>query len=276
MAPATDRTSEPARSKRAHATSSLLRAAAKLVALVLLSGLVMPFQLLVMVFTRGRSAYVLPRLWHRCVCAILGIRVEVLGTPQPGDATLYVGNHISHFDIPLLGSVLRARFIAKDDMRDWPGVTFVAGLQQTLFISRRARDAGSVATQVADAMRPGDALVLFAEGTTSDGTSVAAFKSSLFALVAGRQGEAVARGWTVQPFTIELRGIDGHPLRDAGDRDRYAFHGNVDAGAHVGAFLRGRGATLRLHLHAPIAIAPGATRKTLAAHAHAIVASALP
>ncbi|HYM85135.1 MAG TPA: lysophospholipid acyltransferase family protein [Pseudoxanthomonas sp.] len=251
-----------------------IRAYAKLLAVLLTSVLLVPLQALVMAFTRGPPAFVVPRLWHRCLCRILGIEVEVMGTPNPQGRTLYVGNHISHFDILLLGSVLRTRFIAKDDMLRWPGVPFIAGLQQTVFISRRGRDAASAAMALSGVMGHGNNLLLFAEGTTSSGSTVAPFKSSLFSLFTGGSPEAHV-AWTVQPFTLVLQAVEGHALRDDGDRDLYAYHGDMDAGAHVQQFLRSRGAQLLLVLHAPISVAAGTDRKTLAALTHAVVASAL-
>jgi 1-acyl-sn-glycerol-3-phosphate acyltransferase len=247
---------------------------AKLLAILGVSAVLMPLQTLLMVFIRGPGAFVLPQLWHRCLCRILGIHVEVVGTPSAQARTLYVGNHISHFDILALGSALRTCFIAKDDMRRWPGIPFVAGLQQTVFISRRGRDAGSAAAALGEVMRHGNSLLLFAEGTTSSGKTVAPFKSSLFSLFVG-DAAAVQAGWTVQPFTLLLQAVNGHALRGDEDRDLYAYYGEMDAGAHVRRFLRSRGARLRLVLHAPITVTAGTDRKTLAAMTHAVVASAL-
>ncbi|MEO6103511.1 MAG: lysophospholipid acyltransferase family protein [Pseudoxanthomonas sp.] len=261
-----------------HPLAGSLRAGAKLLMILFVSALLMPLQALVMAVIRGPPAFVVPRLWHRCLCRILGLSIEVVGKRCVQGRTLYVGNHISHFDILLLGSVLHTRFIAKDDMQQWPGVPFIAGLQQTVFISRRSRDASATATAVAEVMRKGDNLLLFAEGTTSDGRTVAPFKSSLFSLFVGDASDA-ATAWTVQPFTLVLLGIDGHALRvgEGGeeDRDVYAYYGNMDAGAHVRRFLRGKGARLRLVLHAPMHVAAGTDRKVLSALTHHIVASAL-
>ena len=241
---------------------------------MLLASLVaMPLQWVLMRFTRGRAAFVLPRLWFGCLRRSLGVRAQVVGTPRNGGGTLFVGNHVSHFDIVLLGSLLRARFIAKDDMERWPGMRFVGELGQTLFISRRRRDAASVAASIAAQMRPDHDLVLFAEGTTSSGERVAPFKSSLFSLFLGQQ--AAGQAWTLQPFTLDIQSVDGRALSAGGDRDGYAFHSDMDAGVHVNRFLRLSGAVVRVVFHPPIAIPPDIDRKALAAQVHAIVASGL-
>ena len=103
--------------------------------MMLASVILMPVQWIVMRFTRGPAAFVLPRWWFGCLRRALRIRVEVVGRPRDGGGTLFVGNHVSHFDIVLLGSLLHARFIAKDDMQRWPGMRTVGELAQTLYIS---------------------------------------------------------------------------------------------------------------------------------------------
>lgn len=250
-----------------------LRASSKVTLMVLASVLLMPPQWVLMRFTRGRASFVLPRLWFGCLRRALGIRVELVGAPRVGGGTVFVGNHVSHFDIVLLGSLLHARFIAKNDMESWPGMRVVGELGQTLYISRRSRDAASVAATLAAQMRPDHDMVLFAEGTTSSGEEVAPFKSSLFSLLLGRPADGPT--WMLQPFTLDLRSVDGRPLAAGGDRDGYAFHSGMQAGAHVSRFLRLSGAVVRVVFHPPIAISAGADRKTLAAQAHAIVTAGL-
>lgn len=252
------------------ARGSSLRAAARIAAILLASVLAMPLQWALQPLLRGRARFALPRRWHAALRRALGIHVELAGTPRNLPRTLYVGNHVSHFDIPLLGSLLDARFIAKDDMERWPGMRWVGSLQRTLFVSRRRADAVRVAAQVEAAMQAGDGLVLFAEGTTSDGTRVAPFKSTLLGLFT--RG---AQDWMLQPFTIDVLDVDDVPLDVGGDRDGYAFHGDMQAGAHAWRFLRSRGARVLVVFHAPVPIAPGSDRKALAAQARAVVASGL-
>ncbi|UYB52097.1 1-acyl-sn-glycerol-3-phosphate acyltransferase [Xanthomonas sp. AM6] len=250
-----------------------IRLLAKLAAFLLASAALIPLQWLCMRFTRGRGAFVLPRLWFACLRALLGLRVETVGAPRRGGGTLFVGNHVSHFDIVVLGSLLHARFIAKNDMERWPGMRHLGALAQTVFVSRRRIDAANVAAAVAAQIRPDHDVVLFAEGTTSSGERVAPFKSSLFSLFLG--GDANGRPWTLQPFTLDVLSVDGRPLAHGGDRDAYAFYGAMRAGAHVARFLRLSGAVVRVTFHAPIAVGHGADRKALAKQVHAIVASAL-
>ena len=256
------------RNLRSHAT---VMAVAKAVACLVVTASLLPPQAVVRALTRGPVSFVLPQLWHRAMCRVLAIEVERRGEIDMRAGTVYVGNHISHFDIFVLGSCVRAAFIAKGEMAGWPGMKLLGAMQQTLFVSRRARDAAQVATQIAKSRRRGQRLVLFAEGTTTAGVTVAPFKSSLFSMFFG-EGMANAQ---LQPFTVELIGVDGHALRDADDRDLYALHGNMAAGAHVWRFLRARGARVRISFHPPLQMGREMTRKSLAAAAHAAVGAGL-
>lgn len=252
---------------------SLVGCAKALAAIAVTLALFVP-QLLVRACTRGPASFVLPQFWHRALCGILAIRIDRNGAVDARPGTIHVGNHLSHFDIFAVGSLVRAAFIAKGEMAGWPGMRLLGAMQQTLFVSRRARDAGAVAAQVAQARRQGRRLVLFAEGTTSSGMSVAPFKSSLFA-VFGEPGDDTASVAVLQPFTLELVETDGQPCASAEARDLYAFHGGAEAGAHVWRFLRSRGARLRITFHPALPIHPGASRKDLAASAHAVVSGGL-
>lgn len=250
------------------------RRLARIIAILLASVVLMPLQWLVMRFTRGPNAFVVPRWWFGCLRRAMGIQVEMIGTPRTGGGTLLVGNHLSHYDIVVLGSLLPARFIAKDQMQGWPGMKFVGELAQTLYISRRQRDAAAVAAQLSAQLRGDHDLVLFPEGTTSSGERVAPFKSSLFALFLQRP--AGAPGWTLQPFTQQLLSVDGVALDAGGDRAAYAFHGAMRAGPHVKHFLGLSGARVRVTFHPPVTVGDGVDRKALALRLHAIVAGALP
>jgi lyso-ornithine lipid O-acyltransferase len=167
--------------------------------------------------------------------------------------------------------VLPGSFIAKDEMARWPLANKLCALQDTVFVSRSPRDAARVAHSMRDVLQRRRSLILFPEGTTSDGRAVAPFKSSLFSVFLGDSGSA----WTVQPFTLSLQAVDGRALLLGGNRDGYAFHGDMTMVTHLKHFLGLRGARLRLVLHAPRALSPDEDRKRLAVELHGIVASAL-
>jgi len=252
------------------------RAFAKLAGLLAWSALLVPPQLLFLWRARrfgSTDTYSVTKLWHRGVCALLGLRVQIDGVPLCASRTVYVSNHISHFDIPVLGSVLKGSFVAKDDMARWPIAGFMARLQQTVFISRDPRAGRAVTDNIAGQLRSGRSLILFPEGTTSDGSDVLPFKSSIFGILFAGDSEISATA--VQPLTIRVLAVNGQPVCSQLDRDGYAFYGDMQAGAHAWAFLRSKGATIELRFLSAITADAALDRKALALRAHAAVIAGL-
>ena len=132
-----------------------------------------PMQMLVNRFVSGRT-HVIPLLFHRAICRLLGLRVMVEGTP-PGlhEKTLIVANHVSWLDIPVIGALRPVSFIAKSEVAGWPGIGALAKLQRTIFIDRSRRSqTATIASEMGVRLTGGDCVVLFAEGTTGDGTRI--------------------------------------------------------------------------------------------------------
>lgn len=247
------------------------RVVGRALALVLLVLAVAPSQALVRVFSRGPASMRLPRLFHRSMCAILGLRVELSGTPVSAAQAVFISNHLSYLDVSAIGSVLSACFVAKDEIRGWPVMGALASLQHSVFISRKSRDAHAAAAALSTALEAGHRLVLFPEGTTSDGSAVLPFKSSIFALLADPALEHVV----LQPISFALLAVDGHGIDAGGNRDLYSYHGDMRMQPHLLAFMRLSGARLRIRFHAPITRLPEESRKQLAARVHAAVAQGI-
>ena len=136
-----------------------------------------------------------PRLWHRLVVRLLGLRVHVHGSPAEGRPLLIAANHVSWTDIMALGATADVHFIAKAEVAGWPLFGRLAKLQRTVFIDRtRPRNAGEQAGAIAARLANGEPMVLFPEGTTSDGNAPLPFKSTLFAAAQMALGEAGGPG----------------------------------------------------------------------------------
>jgi 1-acyl-sn-glycerol-3-phosphate acyltransferase len=117
--------------------------------------------------------------WNRRLLQLLGVRVLASGIPNEG-ATLFVANHVSWLDIPAIISVRPMRFVSKSDVRGWPVIGWLVACGGTLFIERRSRrDAQRVVHQLAQALRDGDQIAMFPEGTTSDGHGLLPFHANL-------------------------------------------------------------------------------------------------
>jgi 1-acyl-sn-glycerol-3-phosphate acyltransferase len=99
---------------------------------------------------------------------------------------LLVANHLSYLDILLLSSLTPCVFVAKSEVRVWPIFGWFARMAGTIFVNRSSRrDAARANEEIRAALREGALVVLFPEGTSSDGATVLPFKSSLLEAVIG-------------------------------------------------------------------------------------------
>lgn len=123
------------------------------------------------------------KLWAQQLLGLLAIDLRVIGELPAVGPVLLVANHVSWLDIVALLACCRCRFVAKADIAHWPVVGTFTRATDTLFITRESRrDALRVVHQLTQALRPeeGATMVVFPEGTTSNGTQVLAFHANLF------------------------------------------------------------------------------------------------
>jgi 1-acyl-sn-glycerol-3-phosphate acyltransferase len=116
--------------------------------------------------------------WSRFACRVLGIRISTCGSmPSAG---LLVSNHLSYLDVIVLSSIGPCVFVAKGDIAAWPLFGWLARAAGTIFVDRQRRfGSAAVVDLVREAIAGGSLVVLFPEGTSSDGSTVLPFKSSL-------------------------------------------------------------------------------------------------
>ena len=217
------------------------------------------------------SLYV-PRLWHRTSCRLLGIGVRAYGVPAVGSPVLYVCNHASYLDVNVLGGLLDGRFVAKSEVARWPVIGALGRLTGTIFIERRAHGVRSQSDELRRRLRSGGSLILFPEGTSSDGKRVLPFKSGLFA--AADAVSAVSGEVRVQPVTIAYSRHRGLPM---GRRLRpyFAWYGDMTLVGHLWECLGIGGAGIDVVFHDPVRLSQFVSRKALAQHCHAEVACGL-
>jgi lyso-ornithine lipid O-acyltransferase len=157
-----------------------VRATARILAFIAVTLPLMPLQQ-IFIWCWPAMARRFPHYYHRLLCLILGVTVQVAGTPPQG-SSLVVANHVSWLDIVVLSAVMPCSFIAKREVRTWPLFGAMARLQRTVFVDRQKRHAtGQARNGIAARLDTGETVVLFAEGTSGDGASVRHFKSSFFA-----------------------------------------------------------------------------------------------
>lgn len=247
---------------------AILKGSIRLMLFMIWSLLLAPVQALLLLVYKGPHAYWIPWLWQKGVCKIFGIKVRIHGAPHTKGQTVYVGNHISYLDIPVIGSTLQASFIAKSDVQNWPVFGYLSTLQQTVFIDRRARTAAKEASSIGKTLEEGKSLILFAEGTSTDGREVLPFKSSLFSLTLKHAD--TDRDLTIQPFRLTIDSVDQHPPDTQNLRDIYAWHRDMTTPlpAHLWRFACHSGAEISLHYLPVLAANEFTDRKTLAKACH--------
>lgn len=230
--------------------------------------LLIPIQALA-VALKLRLRHRIPPFYHRVCARILGFDVVVRGERAATGPVLFISNHSSYLDITVLGSVIPGSFVAKSEVAGWPFFGTLAKLQQTVFVERKART--GVERQRDDLgarLDAGDNLILFPEGTSSDGNRTLPFKTALFAVAARRVGD---KPLTVQPVSITPTRLDGIPMGIA-FRPFYAWYGDMDLVPHLWTvFTLGR-ITVEVEFHPPVTIEQFSSRKALADHCQRAVA----
>ena len=210
-------------------------------------------------------------LYHRVFCRLIGLDVVKRGTVSEDCPTLFVGNHCSYLDIPVLGSLLPVSFIAKAEVASWPIFGILAKMQRSVFVERRARFAAQHRDIVKYRLEAGDNLVLFAEGTSNDGCQVLPFKSALFSVA---EGEIGGQPLTVQPLSIAYLGPEGRPA-GAEWRRQYAYFGDDVLVPHLWHVLGLGRATVEIRFHPAVAVQSMASRKALSDFCYQVVAGGL-
>jgi 1-acyl-sn-glycerol-3-phosphate acyltransferase len=172
----------------------------------------------------------MPVLFHRYLLFVLRVRVEKSGEADMRRPLLIVSNHLSWLDIVVISSLAPVSFIAKSEVGTWPGFGSCARLQRSIFVERARRGkTGAVNKAIADRLSAGDAMVLFAEGTTSDGNRVLPFRSALIGAA-----QALGEGGTshLQPLNIAYPAIAGLPATRV-DQPFIAWYGDMELVPHL-------------------------------------------
>ncbi|OIO61141.1 MAG: 1-acyl-sn-glycerol-3-phosphate acyltransferase [Alphaproteobacteria bacterium CG_4_10_14_0_2_um_filter_63_37] len=198
--------------------------------------------------------------WFRGILRALEIRIELHGAPLDRPH-LCVANHVSWLDIMALGAMREGRFLAKEEVAAWPLFGWLARVTGTLFVKRgSAREARASMQGIADRLAAGESVLLFPEGTTTQGDRVAPFH-------AGMLEAASLAGRPIQPVALSYLDERRNPSQVA------PFVGEEGLGSHIWRLLELPELTVRLHYLPPI---PGSvSRREAAALSHKVIAAAV-
>nr|WP_298796313.1 lysophospholipid acyltransferase family protein [uncultured Acetobacter sp.] len=227
--------------------------------------------------------------WTRVIwgvlCKLLGLRIRVIGkrAGTVGGArarargerpVIYISNHSTWLDVLVLGTLLPSVFVAKGDIEKWPVMGLVSKIGRTIFVSRQRSTTGRERDLMIRRMVEGDNLILFPEGTSSDGSRVLPFMSAFFAIAKLprlRNGEksqlpiVYAPGMSpiIQPVSVVYDKLEGLPVARL-RRPIFAWYGDMDLGPHVWQLVQWQRSQATVILHEPLDPELFPSRKALA------------
>lgn len=225
-----------------------------------------------------RQAVRFPHFYHRNLCRLLQGRIHILGEPADVGPCLITANHCSWLDIVVLSAVRPLSFVAKREVGAWPFFGSLARLQRTIFVDRDRRSSTARFKAVIQSrLRAGDTLVLFPEGTSTDGNRVLEFKSALMGAAEATYPEGtkgIETAVTVQPVTLAYTRVHGMPL-GRHERPVLSWYGDMELAPHLWAALKRGPFDAVVQFHPPVSLASLGNRKMLAAHCEQTVRDGL-
>lgn len=165
-------------------------------------------------------------LWARSLCRTLGINVSVSGHYKDAKTGFTVCNHVGYLDIIVLGSIRPAVFVSKHEVKYWPLLGWLASLGGTIFVDRSSKKAAlPVLAEMERVIDKGINILIFPEGTTSDGIKLKEFKSTFFDLPAKAKIPVI-------PVSMKYTHISGEPIGQD-KMDNIAWYGGMSLLPHV-------------------------------------------
>ena len=213
----------------------------------------------------GHAKVGFARAYWAAFAWLIGLHVRVIGAKPAcgqGRRVIYAANHCSWLDIPVLGGRLEACFVSKDEIARWPGVSLVARLGRTVFVTRQRNATGRERDDMRGRLAAGDDLLLFPEGTSSDGSRVLPFRSAFFSVAESDKagGEPPP---LIQPISVVYDRLGGLPTRRS-TRAVFAWYGDMDLASHFWRLAQWRGMRATVLMHPPLDPRDFANRKLLA------------
>jgi 1-acyl-sn-glycerol-3-phosphate acyltransferase len=188
----------------------------------------------------ARARVAVRRSWARGVLAILGVRLRV-DDLRVAPGSLVVSNHVSWLDAVVLNALLDAAIVAKSETRRWSLLGMMLERNDTLFIERRvSRALLAVNAAIGARLAGGVPVIIFPEGTTTDGADVLTFRPALFQ-------PAVAAGHPVHALALLYRNGDGQRSHEAAFIDDMSLWHSLCAVTSVPA--------LRVEIHSCVVLA---------------------
>ena len=214
-------------------------------------------------FLLKKNFFLFYKIFFKGLVKIFGIKVNIKGK-QSNKKVLFVSNHISYLDIFVLGSSVDGLFVAKSEIDTWPFINKMCALGRTIFVNRNdiIKVKGQM-NQITNTLKSGYSVILFPEGTSSDGSKVLPFKTSLLGVIEDKAPEQ----FYIQPISISYSKLDGIPL-ETKFRPFFAWFGNMDLVSHAWKFLGLGFSEVNVNFHEPKKFSHFKDRKLAAKYCH--------
>ncbi len=213
-----------------------------------------------------KNFFIFYKIFFKGLVKIFGIKIKLSGIKE-GKNIVYISNHVSYLDVFVLGSIIDGIFVAKSEIDSWPLINKICALGKTIFINRR--DILGIKKQmqsIQENLKAGFNVIIFPEGTSSDGSKVLPFKSSLFGLIDSN----IKEKFKIQPISIFYEKLDGTPV-DRNFRPFFAWFGNMDLLPHAWQFLGLGFSEVKLNFHKAIKFSKFKNRKEAANYCQKII-----
>ena len=219
-------------------------------------------------FLLRKNFFLFYKIFFKGLVKIFGIKVNIKGK-QSKENVLFISNHISYLDIFVLGSSVDALFVAKSEIDSWPFINKMCALGRTIFVNRNdmIKVKGQM-NRIISTLRGGYNVILFPEGTSSDGSKVLPFKTSLLGVIEDESHQDMY----LQPISISYSKLDGIPL-EIKFRPFFAWFGNMDLVSHAWKFLGLGFSEVNVNFHEPKRFSHFKDRKNAAKYCHDIISS---
>jgi|FLOH01.1.fsa_nt_gi lyso-ornithine lipid O-acyltransferase len=229
---------------------------------VTLVSLTLPIQYLLISF-KSKHWWITPSLWHRLIARLVNINITIKGDMVTDKPVLFVANHLSWADIFVLGAKCKnSGFVAKAEIESWGLIGWLAKMQYTQYVNRNMRsDSKRQRDRLIEQVHEGRNLILFPEGTTTDGNKVIAFKSALFSVA--EELSAIEHDLVIQPVTLSYVEIHGMPVVRA-RRPHVTWMGEVGILHHFRQHFKHGPIDAMIEFHAPIHYRDFSSRKAVA------------
>ena len=249
-----------------HVLKGLLRLLVFLPLTIFLVIIFLIFKAILKPLNLNYPVFLIRKSWSVLILRLFGLKLKVIGK-QSYNSTIFVSNHISWTDILVIQSVLDIIFVAKSDVKKMPGLGFLAGIANTVFIDRNPQKISKDSLILKKKIEKGELICFFPEGTSTDGLRVLKFKSGFFQLLFDgiyNQNKYIKK---VQPLSIYYK-VHNKNL----SKDFYGWWGSMSIISHITKILCLSSGSVELKFHDSLNSEEFNDRKEIALAAENIIA----